>query len=87
MTPVLNVMTYRYRQTDWSGSDLGVHIHGYRYENRNRYGYRNILPLNTIIYICEHKYARSENAIKKYIDSGLSGTLTRNLWRNTRSLV
>lgn len=49
--PVYMIVSYRYRQRYWSGSDLGIHIHGHRNEDRNWYWNRNILPLNAIIYI------------------------------------
>lgn len=54
-------MSYRYRQRNWSGGDLRVHIHGHGDEDGHRYWYRNILPLYTIVYVCGHKYPRSEH--------------------------
>lgn len=51
---VHKIVSYRYWQRDWSGSDLGIHIHRHGHEDGHRYGYRNILPLHTIVYICGH---------------------------------
>lgn len=50
-------MSYRYRQSEWSGGELGIHVHGYGDEDGHRYRYRNILPLHTIVDICGHTYA------------------------------
>lgn len=49
------ITSYRYRQRDGCGSDLGIQIHGYRDEHRHRNGYRNIFPHHTIFYICRHR--------------------------------
>ena len=54
------IMSYRYRQRNWSRSDLGIQVHWHRDEDGHRYGYRNILPLHTIVYICGHRYAESK---------------------------
>lgn len=47
--------TYRHRYGQWSGSDLGVHVHGDRNEDGHRDGYGHILPLHSIVDVCRQK--------------------------------